>query len=554
MDWCTWYNIDSVPGFNICEECYTSHVQRTAFGDRFKPRPGTQPGMLTCCDFNRPRMLQVWDEAVSARNLDIALSYMARRVKIPACHGLQGVKGGQGLKWYSNHDLAEFVACEACYEDIVCSTSFAAYFTLNLHQHAPGDTWVCDIAHPCFGTALTEYSRQGYWRGFVDIWRLRQSIPDCPGDGLQSATARKWFKPRSYIPDAYVCDACYHDHIVFSGWADLFEPVQTSFMSHATQQWKCCLAISKIKLTWDVMLEEKLPFQVWWEATRVVATTAACTAEGVEYDGWYVLAEGCENFDICPGCFYCWVRPWPSFAQKFKLRRYPPGSARICDFTDGAPRAREFRVKFARAVDMDDYCVFADYVKVKANMPICRGSTAVTNSRWWGIPGAFTACEECYTDVAKGTALDNEITARAEFVEKGCMCELYSPRMRALWKEACEKRDITLFTTFAQYRRQVYEATVPRCQFIVALTKARASIKTTNLIASSMVMGGDRIVGASMTGHHAHYGNSSVGYGWNTMAGAHAAQQSQAAMGMSIVSGGEMMEVAQLEAMWKQVE
>lgn len=97
-------------------------------------------------------------------------------------------------------------------------------------------------------------------------------------------------------------------------------------------------------------------------------------------------------------------------------------------------------------------------------------------------------------------------------------------------------------------------ATMPQCQMILSMMSMRMSMRNTQLLASTIVMGSDGIVGAARPVNHTHYGNSSVGYGWNTSAGAEAAMQNQQAMGMQVVSGNEMMQVAQLEGMWKQFE
>ncbi|TFK56836.1 hypothetical protein OE88DRAFT_61960 [Heliocybe sulcata] len=558
VHWCTWYHDPLVPGFDICEECYRLHIQPTELGRYFRLQSDKDPSTQTCCDFNRARMKQVWAEAVRARNIDTARAYMRRRLAIPPCRGLDGISVGpetMNLKWYTmrNSEIQGWIACEACYEDVLCASPLISHFKPDMTQYPAGNKFICDMAYPFFKNTFDEFSKSGDWREFINLSNMRTKIQPCPGDQLVQATSIRWMRPKSYIQDVYVCSACYFDIILCTPWRDHFEAVETSFMRDVGKQWKCCLAVQKMRFSWDIMMDEKAPFDTWWHAARVLATTPACKNEGVENYGWYVL-DGCENFDICPSCYHCYVPMFPAYARRFRLQHYPPGTVRACDFAPGAPRAGAFLVKFAQAVECKDFSIFRDYVREKAPLPPCPRSNPTANFRWWGIPSGFTCCEECFKDVVEGSALASQVTVRGEQTSQQFTCGLYSPRMRGIWAEACKQNDISRFVTAARERMQVYWATVPRCQMILETMKMRMSVRNTNLLAATMVMGADGVVGAASGGSHTHYGNAAVGYGWNTMAGAQAAVQSQAAMGMNVMPGNEMVEVAQLEALWKQVE
>ena len=51
------------------------------------------------------------------------------------------------------------------------------------------------------------------------------------------------------------------------------------------------------------------------------------------------------------------------------------------------------------------------------------------------------------------------------------MCEMYSPRMRKLYLEACEKGDPSELLQYSAYRRSVYLETIPECRMLLFQAK-----------------------------------------------------------------------------------
>ncbi|KAL3441408.1 hypothetical protein BJX65DRAFT_288601, partial [Aspergillus insuetus] len=227
------------------------------------------------------------------------------------------------------------------------------------------------------------------------------------------------------------------------------------------------------------------------------------------------------------------------------------GASQLCIFNEKSPRRAQYMNKIDEAITLRTFTPFQAFATRLGVLPTCATTTAVSNRKWYGNDDCLI-CESCWEEFAKDTPLAPQLPYQGKVLPSG-YCDLYSARMRGLWGEACAKGNMDEFMAFARHRAVVYQQTVPRMQEILAVMRMRMQQRETALLAGLRLTGSDLLVGASQSGTYTTYGNASVGYGWATRAGAHGAQMFNQGMSMNVVDGGEMMQVAQLEKMWKAV-
>lgn len=68
----------------------------------------------------------------------------------------------------------------------------------------------------------------------------------------------------------------------------------------------------------------------------------------------------------------------------------------------------------------------------------------------------------------KGTKLDARLKFHDGMATKERRCDLYSPRMRRLWDEACDKDNLEGFTKLAVERADLYNHTIGARQRILS--------------------------------------------------------------------------------------
>ncbi|RFU28949.1 hypothetical protein B7463_g7400, partial [Scytalidium lignicola] len=372
----------------------------------------------------------------------------------------------------------------------------------------------------------------------------------CAGTESVQAQSRIWYQPRSPIPGLVICGACYYDRAAVTPMAEEFIPIPVPQASYLNS-WSCDMALLPMKVAWTQATLTK-DFNIWWEAARTIMNSSVCSNKGIVDGIWYTLAQGYKNFNIYARYYAGFIHALgygSAFARKFR----PPGQTLLCDLNPTAPRFQSYVSRLEEAERKRSLSIFTDYVVKFAALPLCPRSTMVKDRRWYGSPD-FLICENCFEEVVKDTYLSSQLPYQNVEISGQRMCDLYSPRMRKLWSEACCKQDLTSFTEFARHRTQIYAMTMPRIQMILGLMRSRIKQQAALFTSSIMLQGANNIVTASQSSSQYSYGNSTVGYGFSTPAGVQGAMQFKQALNMNPGPGNEFVEVAQLEAMWKEVE
>lgn len=475
---------------------------------------------------------------------------MAHRVSIKDCKRLTPVSAEEGMKWYSLvHDIIpNFGICAACYEDVALATPFGRNFHLNIRGQPAGEMWICDMTAYA-RRALEKFGKTNNWRDVIATITRAMQIPPCKGAVGVDAVDRGWYRPRAPIKGLMVCDACYWEYLAASFMDHEWEAVSVDFRN--AESWVCDMSLLSMKAAYLHAMTTK-DYGAFWNAARMIIASPPCPSGGQYAGVWHTLRRD-RRVHVCAQCFAGMIYIY-NFGSHFEPVQAQIGQHRICIFNISTPRRLSFVTKLDECVSLRDFSKFEDYAIRFAALPVCPTYNMVEKRRWYGSDD-FLICESCWEEFAKETCLASTLPHQGLIIPQAC-CDLYSSRMRDLWTSACAKNNMAEFIAFAKHRNAVYEQTVPHMQRILAMSKMRLRQKQTLMMSSIILQGSDNLVSLTQdpSQNHTLYGNSDVGYSYATDVGVLGAQQFKQALGIPVVQRNEMAQLAQLEAIWKQVE
>ncbi len=158
-----------------------------------------------------------------------------------------------------------------------------------------------------------------------------------------------------------------------------------------------------------------------------------------------------------------------------------------------------------------------NYARRIADLPLCSRGELVTNRAWYRHD-MFSCCPSCWVDVVEGTTLASCFFSHNEVYSGQLKCDFYSDRVRGLWREACAKNDLSGFVAFMQRRLEIWQQTYPQIQQGLQMMRMNAERQATLFMSSVMLTGANNVAAAS--GSIGNFGNSQVGWGYETCAGA----------------------------------
>jgi len=135
-------------------------------------------------------------------------------------------------------------------------------------------------------------------------------------------------------------------------------------------------------------------------------------------------------------------------------------SKRFAGYLDLLDRTAEKSFDEDRDPDMR---AFADHARRTASIRECSKDDLVLGESWHIIPSLpeFTICEECFEQVVyplSSEKLASKVNPRSQVVaprEKGVSCQLYSERMRKIFREAVKYNNFEFLKAEALRRHRV---------------------------------------------------------------------------------------------------
>ncbi|SPO05576.1 uncharacterized protein DNG_08263 [Cephalotrichum gorgonifer] len=484
---------------------------------------------------------------------------MNYRASIPDCKAVTGTNGTEGIKWYKpiGNSVPGMVVCEACHEDDVLCNPFAPKFQREQGQ-GPTDIWACDLALRYINNELKFKGRAGDWDGFTRQASARLAIPACPGQGTAAATSRKWFTPTigSYAANGIlICHGCYCDHVLHSGEEAKWQDVGASVGSRFGSTLRCTMGQFNVNVALG-MAQEAGDLSIFWKSLEGASREKFCDAKGIKDGKWFTLPSSPDGFAVCGAC--CATVLEPLDLMKFVLpnRAKLRGGTILCSINPAAPRFLIYAKHLVEAHLRQDISSLEKLTVELTNIPACRRDEDFTNGVWYGWPDC-AICPECHHTFTRGTALERSMPLKGVRIADSNLCQMYSPRMRALYMAACAKNppDPSELLVYADHRSTVYVQTVMRIRQMLMESQLMLGQQSMLNTSSSFYLSMGQIQEISMPSA-CTYGMAGVGYGFanqNSLQGAIYGQQAMA-VGQQAANPSRTLLVGELERQWRAVE
>lgn len=243
----------------------------------------------------------------------------------------------------------------------------------------------------------------------------------------------------------------------------------------------CSFSDPWVRLAWFQTIKEDLNhLDILYKITR---GTRICPGRDKATEYWYKVVDPetkshLPGFNACPACVRNLRILMPTLRYAFK--RSTVKDNRSCDFVTDSPRFVKYIDLLDRAANRAEREIpprakipeFIAYARRKTALPECRRDRPKYKT-WHYIPQLpeFTVCEDCYEDVVWPFAQDdepiaNKFTSTPRLLPgndkcREATCQLYSPRMRAKFKDSVQRNDFGFLKAAVLKRydaEQVYQA------------------------------------------------------------------------------------------------
>lgn len=251
---------------------------------------------------------------------------------------------------------------------------------------------------------------------------------------------------------------------------------------------KCCFSDPWMRLAWLLTQQRQLPSLILLKMLSNLASAEdqPCPGGGAEaIRSWYTIRDhsnyAVRNFTVCAADVRKIETLLPNLRGLFvplsNRTSFPYSSSsmgRVCALRTSSnnrfPLYLDSLIALHESASiphrLPDATSFLELVRHKAGLRECTRDDMLVDQPWHIMPSlpCFTICEDCYDElVAPALADDSDVAMRfnrsAHLVQSegrlGSSCQLYSPRMRGLWKRAVEDGDLKTLAREARERKQV---------------------------------------------------------------------------------------------------
>ncbi|KAK2803266.1 hypothetical protein FQN51_003683 [Onygenales sp. PD_10] len=293
------------------------------------------------------------------------------------------------------------------------------------------------------------------------------SLAPCPRS-IPMAGHQDWYTI-SGLSHLNICPSCM-GQIGDSRFRDLFVPSLTKPRDTTV---RCSLSEPWARLAWVQTMELRLShLDLLYRITRPPPGIRTCPGPDLVAQSWYRLVDPetgrpLADFNACPACFHNLQALMPSLRGIF--RRGQLAQERTCDLHTDSPRF----VKYLDLLDtaakgysasrgVFDLHDFVEYARRKSTIPDCQRDHRA-NGPWHYIPELpeFIVCEDCYDDVvweSRKTGIGMMVSRDPHRVPgrrgQPHTCQLWSPRMRMVFREAVRDRNFKYLADAVLRRRE----------------------------------------------------------------------------------------------------
>ncbi|KAJ5106950.1 hypothetical protein N7456_003625 [Penicillium angulare] len=283
-------------------------------------------------------------------------------------------------------------------------------------------------------------------------------VSPCPRS-IPISGQQEWYTLKG-LTHLDICPSCM-DQVSNSRFRDFF--IKSPPKSPG-QKIRCAFANAWARLAWTQMIKKQHDsLEVLYQMTRPPPGSRPCPGRVVAKESWYRVVDTetgnyLPHFNVCGSCARNVRILMPSHRDTFEPS--PDIQERLCDFVTTSPRFVQYidlldsaasRAEPSRRPDTRD---FLSYARRKCVLRDCRRDRA-TKGAWHYIPALpeLRACEDCYDEVIWPLAKAHHPIARSFSPSMRYLpgdtsskcheatCQLYSPRMRAKFRDAVANND-----------------------------------------------------------------------------------------------------------------
>ena len=299
------------------------------------------------------------------------------------------------------------------------------------------------------------------------------TLPPCPRKDFV-AGYNDWYTLVGF-PSFAICSTC-RDAVMIPGYAHNFTPRTPK--PHG-QKTRCDFGVPWVRMAWLMTRSQNRPdVNLLYAMAEITAHEPPCPGKVEAVREWYKIDDPdtgrhVSNFNVCSYCVRNVETLFPVLRGVFRKARlhHQPAQSRPCDLRTSSQR-------FSRYVDLLEETAnqalqfrrvpnvirFIDFARRMVANRECPGEDILRGQAWYIIPHLpeFTTCEECY-DLIVCPQIDRSSSLAAQFNRKeqivapshvGVSCQLFSPRMRKIFREACENNDFQHLRNFAVQRHR----------------------------------------------------------------------------------------------------
>ena len=301
----------------------------------------------------------------------------------------------------------------------------------------------------------------------------KSQLPPCPRADYTHKHS-DWYT-LEHCQDIDVCPDCLENVFLPSKYGRFFKRAPSK---RAGKPRKCNFSSPWMRLAWLLSLTEKRDnLDLFVALSDVEADERPCPGDEEEKRSWYSVREDSGDhvmgFSACSHCVSNVEALLPSLRGSFtRVNQSEPRMPRKCDLR---PKNKQFASYLDTLVDIDtrarferripDLRPFISLIKKSNPEPLstCSKDNLLVAQRWYFIPQLpeLTVCEPCYEAVVYPAIRDRYLIAdkfnpKMEPVREsslGTSCQLYSPRMKDIWRRAIERDDWALLAREAKDRK-----------------------------------------------------------------------------------------------------
>ncbi|KAL9050079.1 MAG: hypothetical protein Q9162_006845 [Coniocarpon cinnabarinum] len=261
----------------------------------------------------------------------------------------------------------------------------------------------------------------------------------------------------------HICPDCLDNSFGSHGFGSYFRRAG-SRDKHART--KCDFDDLWVRLAWHMtQYQRRQDLDLVYAIARIGVHDSGCPGDHDQTATWYTLVdrngERVRHFDVCKTDVKRVEALMPELHDTF-VKAYNETKVRKCDLRTQSHRCSKYLDELYKIVETaaaarrpPNVQAFVDFAKNTSSVPECRKDELLRDKPWHYIRELpeFTVCKECYTEVVwpeieRGSSLANRFSKTPQVLyasdrpqEDGVSCQLYSPRMRHTFKDACDAED-----------------------------------------------------------------------------------------------------------------